>query len=548
MSESENIDDELLSAYLDDELAPEESARVEQRLASDPAARQLLEQLRAVSHAVRDLPAEPIGADIRDRVLRRAERAMLVSNPKAASAGGPAAADGGSLADVAPRLTIGRSIRGWVWAGLATAAGLAIMAFESNSNREAQLPETVAQRQVESVDVAKPTPEAGVVAMARKQDAPAEPAAPAPQAIVAAPQASARAAGDLADNKSSAHGGEDRYAESSANGSAPATRREFDSESRVGGGRGAATATSTDVDLLVVHVDLKPEAYEQRAFDRVLEGNGIVIEDSANDENKSPTSKSELSTDALAKPSAESAAPMNAPASQAAQIAAGRVTQQLSNSTAATENTDLVLVEAPAAQIQSCLEELRRDNSDYLGVAVDENQTDASQPVTESLRDGRAANENWGQYNRGTVSQRQKLQRSADNSFYYSTEQGPVTLNRGTNRGVDKQQTEQLRSRDKNAANLSGKRGRAMRMRSQSPAMAEQQSAGVNARAMRLDSKTPLPPSADSNFGFASRDAKELTSEKTAPASEDTVQVLFVLRSGEASPATPPADEKASKQ
>ena len=86
MSESENIDDELLSAYLDDELAPEERARVEQRLAADPAARQLLEQLRAVSRAVKDLPAEPIGVDIRDTVLRRAERAMLISNPTGSDA------------------------------------------------------------------------------------------------------------------------------------------------------------------------------------------------------------------------------------------------------------------------------------------------------------------------------------------------------------------------------------------------------------------------------------------------------------------------------
>ena len=34
-----------------------------------------------------------------------------------------------------------------------------------------------------------------------------------------------------------------------------------------------------------------------------------------------------------------------------------------------------MLVEAPAAQIQSCLEELRRDDHDYTGVAVDEDQT-----------------------------------------------------------------------------------------------------------------------------------------------------------------------------
>jgi anti-sigma factor RsiW len=548
MSEPENIDDELLSAYLDDELALEERARVEQRLASDPAARQLLEQLRAVSHAVKELPTEPIGADIRDTVLRRAERAMLISNPKGSAAGDSVAAGGDSLADLHPRLTIGRSIRGWVWAGLATAAGLAIVAFESSSNRDAQLPDTVAQRAVEAVDQAKPAPDAGTVAMAGKQDAPAEPAAPAPQAIVAAPQASTPAASDLATDKSSARGGEDRYGESAASASSFAARREFDNESLAGGRGGAASASNTAVGLLVVHVDVKPEAYEQRAFDRVLARNGITIEDSANDESKTLAAKSELSKDALPQLSARGAAPTNAPASQSAQVAAGRLERQLSDGSAATENTDLVLVEAPAAQIQSCLEELRRDDHNYAGVAVDEDQTDTNQTVTESLRDAPAAKENWGQYNRGTVSQQQKVQRSPDNSLYYSTGQGPVMLNRGANLGVDAQQTEQLLSRDKNATNLSNERGRAMRMRSQSSTLAEQQNTDNNARAMRLDSLKPSSPNAESNFGFANRDAKELPSEKAVPAPDETVQVLFVLRAGEAQAAAPPANEKASKQ
>src|SRR4029077_2593401 len=134
----------------------------------------------------------------------------------------------------------------------------------------------------------------------------------------------------------------------------------------------AATTGRPQVDLLVVHVDVNPRAYQQRAFDRVLARNGITIEDSANDKNKPSNSKSELAKDALAKPSSESATPMNAPASQSAQIAAGRVAQQLSDSLASAENTDLVLVEAPASQIQACLEDLHRDDHDYVAVAVDE--------------------------------------------------------------------------------------------------------------------------------------------------------------------------------
>ena len=57
-----------------------------------------------------------------------------------------------SLDEESPRFTIGRSVRGWVWAGLATAAALAIMAFESNSNRDGTLPDTVARREIESAD------------------------------------------------------------------------------------------------------------------------------------------------------------------------------------------------------------------------------------------------------------------------------------------------------------------------------------------------------------------------------------------------------------
>ena len=95
------IDDELLSAYLDDELSPEERARVDARLAADPAAMQLLEQLCAASQAMKSLPRESVGRDLRESILRRAEAAMLTSN-----GGGPtastakiAATDGASSSD-----------------------------------------------------------------------------------------------------------------------------------------------------------------------------------------------------------------------------------------------------------------------------------------------------------------------------------------------------------------------------------------------------------------------------------------------------------------
>ncbi len=43
----DELQNELLSAYLDGELSPAERAEVEQFLAANPAARKLLEELRA---------------------------------------------------------------------------------------------------------------------------------------------------------------------------------------------------------------------------------------------------------------------------------------------------------------------------------------------------------------------------------------------------------------------------------------------------------------------------------------------------------------------
>src|SRR5262245_33327533 len=76
MSEREfqhELDDELLSAYLDDELTPDERAAVDARLASDPEAQQLLHQLRSVSQSVQALPEVPVGRDLREEILRRVE-------------------------------------------------------------------------------------------------------------------------------------------------------------------------------------------------------------------------------------------------------------------------------------------------------------------------------------------------------------------------------------------------------------------------------------------------------------------------------------------
>src|SRR6476659_5153452 len=64
--------DEVLSAYLDGELSADDRAAVEARLATDPAAQQLLHELRSVSQSVQALPTESLGRDLSEEVIRRA--------------------------------------------------------------------------------------------------------------------------------------------------------------------------------------------------------------------------------------------------------------------------------------------------------------------------------------------------------------------------------------------------------------------------------------------------------------------------------------------
>jgi len=72
--------DELLSAYLDGELAPAERTRVESQLAADPEARQLLDELRAFSGEVRDLPRYSAGSGFSQRVVQAALSAKAKLN------------------------------------------------------------------------------------------------------------------------------------------------------------------------------------------------------------------------------------------------------------------------------------------------------------------------------------------------------------------------------------------------------------------------------------------------------------------------------------
>jgi len=67
-----DFSDELLSAWIDDELAPEERQQVEQHLAHSESARHLVAELQTLRGEVSALPLIPIGDDFTDRVLKAA--------------------------------------------------------------------------------------------------------------------------------------------------------------------------------------------------------------------------------------------------------------------------------------------------------------------------------------------------------------------------------------------------------------------------------------------------------------------------------------------
>ncbi len=113
-------DSELLSAYLDGELTADELALVEKMLAASPDARQLMEELRALSGTLQSLPRYELGEDLSEQVLRRAERQILTTPRRPV-------ADAASQASWRRRLFSPRVL---AWSGIAVAVAVWMMVTE----------------------------------------------------------------------------------------------------------------------------------------------------------------------------------------------------------------------------------------------------------------------------------------------------------------------------------------------------------------------------------------------------------------------------------
>src|SRR3977135_4293372 len=80
--------DELISAYLDGELAPDQQAKVKKLLAERSEYRQLYEELLALRSAFQALPQYQVGEDLSRRVIQRAEQELLIGRATRTESGG----------------------------------------------------------------------------------------------------------------------------------------------------------------------------------------------------------------------------------------------------------------------------------------------------------------------------------------------------------------------------------------------------------------------------------------------------------------------------
>jgi anti-sigma factor RsiW len=110
MSESREQLEARLSAYLDDELTPQERAEVERLLAAHPQSRELLADLRVMTRTLQGMPRMRASADLMEGIRARMERRELLGGPPAARqpvAGMPVAARWAAAAAIAIMTSVG---------------------------------------------------------------------------------------------------------------------------------------------------------------------------------------------------------------------------------------------------------------------------------------------------------------------------------------------------------------------------------------------------------------------------------------------------------
>lgn len=315
---------ELFSAYLDGELSAAEQAEMERLLATSPAARQLIEELRALSTTLQALPQEKLGEDLSRQVLRVAERRMLTG-----------AEPGPTEASPTP---LGRSIfrqffnrRAVVWLSLTAAIALVIVI---NEQRQSVRPAVEVARRSATTPVAsdkrlprKPGPPPTIQAA---HDDEHEPLKEAKVAVEERREAERSSGSALTAER--------------AAGSAPPPAP---AEKPADLGR-QTTAPRGYEGLLVVQCDISPEGVQRRALPQLLVANGVAWNEQPAEQRRAEKAKEEAT-----------AAVIDGMAGQATllhSIAAGKA--------------DVLYAEATTAQIDATLAGLRAQPNVFLSYSL----------------------------------------------------------------------------------------------------------------------------------------------------------------------------------
>lgn len=256
---------ETLSAYVDGELSPDQAARVRERLETDGESRRLVDELTRISEAVRSLPRERAPDDLAPAVMHAAERRGGGDDPTPRDHRSNGHASGG--------FTLGRSPRGWMFAGAAIAASVLIMAL----NRNGGGPDMVAKQ-----DAAADKPAASERSEPEAPEALRESNDRSSNEDLLTLEADSEEWGEDAerqplDEASIAAPLESRAAEGEVNEEAPARGRAL-GLNRAWSASRLASELSADNEPVVVRVNLRREAFRNRMIDQVLGANGIQVE------------------------------------------------------------------------------------------------------------------------------------------------------------------------------------------------------------------------------------------------------------------------------
>lgn len=317
-----NLDDELLSAFIDGELDDAERAVVEARLENDPAARQLVAELRTLRGTLQSLPRETLTEDLRGAVMSQIGDQLVALPPV--------------------RLSPTRRL---LWPALAIATALLLMFISEDQIGPV---DEVAQVEEADVDRSGQMPRGRMAGERSAAFEAAEP--PQPRQGAARPATSP----PLAD-------------ESSALAATASPSRELVADGV------QSEPVADEAELAVVHLTLTDFPSGAEHFHRLLLANGVQLVEGQIPPASAAATESPLA-DTL---SAGAAAGANALSTRGAGQARGfdsaerMSTAQSSGPPTARPETEMVLVEAAPEQIKQILAECAEETEAIAEVAVD---------------------------------------------------------------------------------------------------------------------------------------------------------------------------------